>query len=174
MTSIIEIAGARVGIHPIADGDNRLTRRQRERQAVEAILCDMLGRCTLTHRPDGAPAIDGIPYLSITHSKRLAAVAIHPSAPIGIDAEEDRRDTLRRVKERFLTASEMQWIDDDHLLDAWTIKEAVYKAAAAPGLAGTDIALHPGLAQATAQGHVYAIDTLRLGPTLLTLATQKA
>lgn len=175
MIGIINIGGARVGVCPIEQpGGSRLSRRERERQAVGLILAAMLGPdATLSHLPSGAPAVSGCPHLSITHSRLLAAVAVHPDAPVGIDAEEDRQATLQRVASKFLSAKEMEWIDGSDLLRAWTIKEAVYKAAASPGLSVIDgIELHPGLSRAGACGRTYDIVSTWLGPTLITVATQ--
>lgn len=174
MITLVDIGGAQVGVCPIEPQQSRLGRRERERMAVDRIISAIIGpEATLGHLPGGAPSVSGCPFLSIAHSRLLAAVAVHPTAPVGIDAEEDRHSTLRRVASKFLSAGEMEWVGDSDLLRAWTIKEAVYKAAGAPGLSVIDgIALHPGLARATACGHAYAIASTWIGPTLITVATR--
>lgn len=172
MITTLTIASAQVGVCPIEPSDSRLSRRLRERRAVERILQAMLGHARLDHLPDGAPIADGARFISISHSRRLAAVAISQSAPLGIDAEEDRRATLLRVAPKFLSDRERQWVGEADLVRAWTIKEAVYKAAGQPSLTATEgIRLLPALQGAEAAGRVYACESVWLGPTLLTVAT---
>lgn len=83
----------------------------------------------LVHDPDGAPLLTGSDLrISISHSRNFAAIALHPSERIGIDIEEPRIEQLRRVMTKFLAPAEVPlW--SNRLLQAWTCKEAVYKAA---------------------------------------------
>lgn len=78
--------------------------------------------------------------VSISHSRHWAAVALNPECRIGVDIEEARPEQLRRVAPKFLSGAERRlW--DDRLLEAWTCKEAVYKAAGVRGLPLADIDL---------------------------------
>ncbi|MCD8387814.1 MAG: 4'-phosphopantetheinyl transferase superfamily protein [Bacteroidales bacterium] len=158
-----------VKIREIARADNNpLSRRQREREAVGRILEEIAAPgATVEHNADGAPIVKGIPYISITHSQRLAAVATSDTGPVGIDAEE-WRSALERVKTRFLSAEELEWCDD--LLLAWTIKEAVYKASGIKGLTGPEISISPDYASAFAAGITYKITTYMEGPTRISIA----
>ncbi len=89
---------------------------------------------TYTHAPDGSPLLCGSAlHISISHSRHLAAIALHPELRPGVDIEEPRPGQLERVARKFLSESELQlW--RHRLLEAWTCKEAVYKAAGTPGL----------------------------------------
>lgn len=118
----------------------------------------------LSHDADGAPLLSGSSlHISISHSRRFAAIALHPTQRIGVDVEEMRAGQLRRVQSRFISPSEAaQWAaTDSQLLAAWTIKEAVYKAAATPGLPLTAINLSaaPGTALLP-NGRWFAISTV--------------
>jgi phosphopantetheinyl transferase (holo-ACP synthase) len=83
---------------------------------------------------DGTPEI--ISAISITHCNDTAMLAVAPEGTaIGIDCEQPRR-ALRNVAPRILSEKELAaWSASDALLlQAWTIKEAVYKAAGIQGL----------------------------------------
>lgn len=154
---------------PAASGDERLTRRQREKEAVQRLQQAFPGGMQIGHAADGAPVIaEG--YVSVTHSQRVAAVAVDPSRAIGIDAEE-WRDALRRVGDKFLSPTEREWITADaDLLLAWTIKEAVYKAAATPKPALTEIECLPGMRRAVTSRQQFALESWMMGDTQFTLA----
>ena len=104
------------------------------------------------HFKNGAPFLYGEPSrISITHCEGLFAVATLPPTPdidlskfdphtaMGIDAERIDRSQVLKVRERFLSDDELAMIPADDLrlnIQAWTVKEAVYKA----GLcSGTDL-----------------------------------
>lgn len=168
------IENVKIGMMPISEGEN-LTRRQRERSAVSQILTTMLGAdYSIGHNQDGAPIImkGGAPVpsvsISVTHSQKLAAVAIGEDA-IGIDAEE-WRPALLRVKSRFLTLEETEWVTVEQLLPAWTIKEAVYKAAGQRLLAGPEIHISRDFLSASALGVCYKLHHLSVGDTHFCLA----
>ncbi|MGM9846231.1 MAG: 4'-phosphopantetheinyl transferase family protein [Muribaculaceae bacterium] len=128
----------RVWIAPIPQGA-ATARRERERMAVAAVLRHIFGGdTTIAHTADGAPSLPQHPGLliSISHCRSLCAVAIAEGpALIGIDTEEPRPQ-LERVAPRVLSAAEMAIYApvSDGLLQAWTLKEALYKAALTPGL----------------------------------------
>ena len=135
MTRIIEIGTTRIGILEIA-GCCGCGRREAERIATRRILCDMLGHDAQPgHTPAGAPTLPGF-HISISHSRLLAAVALDPVRPVGIDVEE-YRPTHENVRSRFTTDEELALISSpppqlpnsptSPLLLAWTSKEAIYK-----------------------------------------------
>lgn len=94
------------------------------------------------HNPDGSPRLIGSDrQISVSHSRHWAAIALHPHRRIGVDIEEHRIDQLTRVSGKFLNASELAAGWDKRLVEAWTGKEATYKAAGVPGLALADIDL---------------------------------
>ena len=104
----------------------------------------------INHFENGAPYIEGYPgRISITHTKDFFAVAWLPKTPevdlttfnvttaLGIDAEPIDRTQVLKVRNRFLSDSELAMIPEENLAEnvlAWTIKEALYKAAMTEGI----------------------------------------
>ncbi len=178
MTRIIEIGTTRIGILEIA-GCCGCGRREAERIATRRILCDMLGHDAQPgHTPAGAPTLPGF-HISISHSRLLAAVALDPVRPVGIDVEE-YRPTLENVRSRFTTDEELALISSpppqhpnsptSPLLLAWTSKEAIYKTLpeVGPDFIRDITLLSPASARAT--GRRFTLTHIPLPPSLLTLA----
>lgn len=108
------------------------TRREAELEAERLLLPGV----AIVHDADGAPRVEGsAEAISISHSRTHIAIAIGGEAPLGIDIETPRAQ-LRAVAPRVLSAEELEVYGaaPDGLLRAWTLKEALYKAALAPGL----------------------------------------
>ena len=108
-------------------------KRQREKAAERLLLCQAFGHpVTLSHDQQGAPFIEGEKVnISISHTMHLVAVALNDNNVIGLDAERLDRQQVLRVRNKFLNASEQQFIKPDDLaahVIAWTAKEAVIKA----------------------------------------------
>ncbi|MCC8175193.1 MAG: 4'-phosphopantetheinyl transferase superfamily protein [Bacteroidales bacterium] len=118
------------------------SRRSREIALRDILVAEAFGpEAKLVHDEHGAPSIAGFNgHISITHSRDSVALAISPSQRIGIDIEHPRDTQLQRVKERFVSPKDSPILS---LLHLWTAKEAVYKAAASPGLSLTDIVVTP-------------------------------
>lgn len=145
------------------------SRRERERCAVAALVEAAMGPAAeLRHEPSGMPYIyvgHCLRSISISHCSDTAMLAVAPAGvAIGIDCEH-YRPALRSVAPRFLAPEEMPlWgASDELLLRAWTVKEAVYKAAATPGLSLADISLpHPAapLGPAVAAGRCFRLIVL--------------
>lgn len=101
----------------------------------------------ISHLPSGAPVIcgaDNVATISVSHSRTTLLLAVSRSGhPIGVDTETaDRSRQLRHVAPRFLSQAQQCWATDPGLLlRAWTIKEALYKAAAITGWPLTEIPL---------------------------------
>ena len=84
----------------------------------------------------GRPHLAGVDlHLSLTHSAAFACAAVSRQGPIGIDIQLPQA-RLRRVKQKFLNASELQVATDDlaQLCAYWCAKEAIYKAVGGQGL----------------------------------------
>lgn len=131
-------------------------KRRRERQLTYLLInqaavtprFSRLSGCTLGHNEDGSPYLKNPSGLisdiaiSVSHCRSGACIALGDSGMgFGIDIE-DENDKLVRVSPKFINDSESLFISAEMLLAAWTIKEAVYKAVATPGLsltAGIDI-----------------------------------
>jgi len=108
-------------------------KRQRERAAERLLLSHALGRpVTLIHTEQGAPVVEGSDVnISISHTPHLVVLAIDPKVIIGVDAEQADRAQVLRVRDKFLNATEKQFIHPDDLaahVIAWTAKEAIIKA----------------------------------------------
>ncbi|MDE7110390.1 MAG: 4'-phosphopantetheinyl transferase superfamily protein [Muribaculaceae bacterium] len=118
------------------------------RQAIGRLIATHVGEnVRLDHDRDGAPLLVGSTlHISISHSRRFAAIMLNEKVRCGIDIEEPRLDQLERVRSKFLTPAELAAEVD--LLSAWTAKEAVFKASATPGLGMSmiDTLSTPGLA----------------------------
>lgn len=90
----------------------------------------------------GAPYIAGCEtHISISHCADCVVIAVNETSVVGVDAEVWRPQLLR-VAARFLTPAEAALpMSRAALLRAWTVKEAVYKAAMMPGLSFQNIHL---------------------------------
>lgn len=104
----------------------------------------------LGHFANGAPFLFGqTTRISLTHTGHLLAVASLPKTPeanlsqfaprtaLGIDAERNDRAQVLKVRDRFLSEAEKEFIPADDLeanIIAWTAKEALYKAGMTEGL----------------------------------------
>lgn len=102
------------------------------------------------HFQNGAPFLyNSTARISVTHCKGLLAVATLPDTPevqlteysdraaLGIDAERADRRQVLNVRDRYLSPKELEMIPADDIrlnVQAWTVKEAVYKAALTEGL----------------------------------------
>ena len=112
-----------------------MSRRCAERAAVDAILERLVPGASLGHTAAGAPVLEGSRlHISISHSARTAAVAIDPARRIGIDIEGlGRGRQIERVASRVLSAGELERYAG-RLIEAWTLKEALYKISDDPGV----------------------------------------
>jgi len=119
--------------------DGSLCRREREVEAVRCLLRHRFGTdITMEHDAAGAPLDIAGCHISVSHSRRLAVIAVDAERKIGVDAEE-YRPKLRTVASRYLSPYELSRVstDADYLM-LWTAKEAIYKLAGIPGLSLSD------------------------------------
>ena len=124
-------------------------KRQREKAAERLLLCRAFGKpVPLAHTRQGAPYVeDRNVNISISHTMHLVALAWNEQEVIGLDAEQLDRKQVIKVRDKFMNASEQQFISPDdqtaHVI-AWTAKEAVIKAERNSALNWTDgICLQP-------------------------------
>lgn len=123
MTETFTIGNIRVAMCTLAPGVRHVTAR---RQAADTLVAAIAGGAVLHHRPDGAPYLDnGALYVTVTHTRRLAAVAVAPH-PVGIDID-DERPRLAEVTARVTTPADVALPTPLH---TWTAKEAAFKCAA--------------------------------------------
>ena len=154
------------------DGGREMSRRERERGAVNGLVARELGAgVTISHREDGSPVAAGFDgKISISHSKDYVAVATHPRLRIGVDIEQPRIQ-LERVRSKFV-ATEEAFDSLDALLHAWTAKEAVYKAAGTPGVSLTEIVVDIKRGVAAARGRNYLISFSRYAEAVVAVAVE--
>lgn len=160
-----EITGCRIM------SGQRSTHREAERQAVAALVSAVFGHnARLTHDKHGAPAIEGFKgHISISHTQALALIAVNNKRRIGIDIETWRA-SMPELARRFMTTDTEQRAycrTPDLILQAWTTKEAVFKAAGSPGTVITDIILPADPQQRTI---IFNGNILQLHTTKITLA----
>ena len=153
-------------ITTLSDTKSRSNRRHIESEATAALVAEAFGpeACLLHHR-NGAPYVkDSDKSVSISHSRFHAVLAVNHADKVGIDIENMRVRSLMRVAERFLTPAErLVASTPTALLEAWTVKEAIYKSLDADkqpaGL--IDVALPIGWQPTVAEGAA-AIITLHV------------
>jgi 4'-phosphopantetheinyl transferase family protein len=149
--------------------------RETERTASLGLARELAGPdAQIEHFADGAPYIAGFDgCISISHGAGYCVIVASQSGTVGVDVER-WREQLKRVACKFLSDDEIAvWGSDDLvLLRAWTIKEAVYKAARTPGLALKEICLPPCADgdEAQARGVVYRLHTQSVGEAMVTTA----
>lgn len=96
----------------------------------------------------GKPSLDSAPgFISVSHAGNFAAAVYCKHSPVGIDIEQ-LRERIERVKERFLSKSELKQIKSlfrrEILYICWGAKEALYKLHGKPDIDfKDDIYIHP-------------------------------
>ena len=123
------------GLHLSHEALQRLSKRKSElhRKSYLAILqlLKLLRISTelLHYDKIGAPYLTDGRFISISHSKDIAAVVIS-STSVGIDLEHYKYK-IKRISPRFLHTSEIkkpvEMDDIVYLTQIWTAKEALYK-----------------------------------------------
>lgn len=179
MIEVFKYDDITLGVTPI-EADPDRTRTEREHAAVGDIIARFFGAdARVGHRDSGAPYLVGREdiSLSVSHSRDYAAVAFSSERTVGVDIEQ-WREQLLRVAPRVLSESEMAvyGVSSDLLLRAWTMQEALYKAALTPGLDfRRDITLpsNPASTAATVTGRPFTIiASLPLAANTLTLVAE--
>jgi len=128
----------------------RLGRLRVESARLEYLAGRLLVRNVLSHRlglspqavplatsPHGKPHLPANDcYLSLSHTKSCAVLAICAEHPVGVDVERWDRKVRPALASRFFSASECARLDtlgetparDRYFLQLWTAKEAWWKA----------------------------------------------
>lgn len=136
MIERLRLLGIEVYVTRFTADELAMSQADAQKKAVSRLLSHLFGQgVELCHRPDGSPFLEGCEReISISHCRGYAALAAGSRKRIGVDIETPRA-TLRRVIPKFLSSEESVRITaDDDLLRAWTVKEALYKAAGVPGV----------------------------------------
>lgn len=145
MTRIIFDDGiTRIYCRDLPSGLKRNELRNKERENTLALVRDVFGEnAVYSHRNDGSPVIENASNhksISVSHGAGKVLLAVSSAPAVGIDIEAPRRQLLRTAS-KFM---EKEWNSLSDLLRAWTIKEAVYKAALTPGLPLMEIPAETG------------------------------
>ena len=115
-----------------ADGRFKATSRKAEWLAVRRLMHEVGCREEIKYHPSGRPYLEsGDFYISISHTRGYAAIALHRSIPVGIDIEQ-RTEKVCRVQDKFLSNEEKLFLPSEKksveaLLIIWTAKEAMFK-----------------------------------------------
>ncbi len=136
MEKILDINGVEVYVAKFLPEEIAAGQIAGQKLAVSRMLREVLGDgAGLSHRADGSPvAVGEWREISVSHCAGMAALAVGGTSRIGVDIEMPR-PTLMRVARRFLSERELElWTSMADLLRAWTIKEAMYKAAGERGV----------------------------------------
>ena len=111
-------------------------KRMRERTATLHLLHHTLGvEDALHHCRNGKPYLSaGSRRISISHTRRQVALALHPCREAGVDVESMVR-SFEQVAPRYLSAEELACCPTQaHRCLAWCAKETVYKLAGEEGV----------------------------------------
>ncbi|MCH7410104.1 4'-phosphopantetheinyl transferase superfamily protein [Belliella sp. DSM 111904] len=78
---------------------------------------------------------DGHGYVSLTHTRGIAAAIFHKNMPVGIDLDYVR-DKVVNLGPKFLDSSEMEFLQSDPLryTMAWSAKESIFKCQGKKGI----------------------------------------
>lgn len=144
------------------------------RRVVDRLIARAAGSdARVIHDPDGAPLLVDSPlHISISHSRNFAAVGVDPDRRIGIDIEEPRLEQLQRVISKFMNPDELP-VWGERLLEAWTCKEAVFKAAGIPSIGLASIRLTGPTEAITPDGRRFRLQTVETADYTLSTAYER-
>jgi len=79
--------------------------------------------------------MDGYGFVSLTHTKGIAAAIFHKDMPVGIDLDFVREKVVR-LGPKFLDPSEIEFLNNDPVLFtvAWSAKESIFKCQGKRGI----------------------------------------
>jgi phosphopantetheinyl transferase len=107
-------------------------KRKQEWLAVRVLLKELCGEeKKIAYLPSGKPYLeDGSAFVSFSHTSGYVAVALHPSAEVGVDIEQ-YGTRVQRVASRFIREDEKVSVDSGDeiyaLLLHWSAKETMFK-----------------------------------------------
>ena len=153
---------------------DKALRLQREDARLLSIGAGLLLRAAgivspLAYGEHGKPHLPGGRHFSLTHSGKIAALALHGS-PVGLDAETVA--PVRRAAARALTDEERRYIENDperRFAYLWTRKEAVLKCTGA-GLSRPMNAFSVLNDQTVLNAGTFSLCTVECGTVLLSAA----
>lgn len=167
-----------IDIYRIAvPASSRGARREREREAVDALVAGAFGEGTvMSHTAEGAPYVSSFPgmHVSVSHSRKECVLAVS-TAEVGVDLEEPRAQ-LERVAGKFLTPEEKRRgeMPVAELVRYWSAKEAVFKCAGMADLVLPEIEIDMAMRKASARGEIFSIFFVdNFAPSVLAIAVKE-
>ncbi len=106
-------------------------KRRREFIATRILRKRVLGSQRIQYNSIGAPFIEGVGFISISHSSYLVGLAFNECYMVGLDLETPRENILD-IFPKFLASVEKYSFDSTNKLEmtrVWSAKEALYKLA---------------------------------------------
>ena len=100
-------------------------RRRNEILASRLLLKKILPNTTISYNKHGAPEITSDKFISISHSKNLAAIIISQKK-VGIDIEKISRKPVK-ISSKFIAKNSHKPLSPEKATLIWTCKEAIYK-----------------------------------------------
>tara|TARA_R110002072_G_scaffold20688_4_gene74863 strand:+ start:21823 stop:22452 length:630 start_codon:yes stop_codon:yes gene_type:complete len=105
--------------------------RRMEFVATRVLKHTFFGDKLIEYNLIGAPYIEGLGFISISHTHKMVAIALNESYKIGLDLESPR-DSILSVSSKFLSPEEKQNFNVTNRLEVtkiWSAKETLYKLA---------------------------------------------
>lgn len=155
----------------------RIHRAPSEEKKLQNLCAGLLLRSVTGDRlpeygPHGKPFLPGGPHFSLSHSGRLAVLAVSEAA-VGVDVEKPR-PVSESVARRYFQPEEQSWMAEnptDRFFRLWTRKEAVLKCCGRGlSLSPADFCVLPGRTPEAA-GMVCTLTTLEHKGHILSVAS---
>ncbi len=114
-------------------------RRKQEWLAVRALLQGSIHHTSkILYHSSGTPYLENSThFISITHNKEFAVIAINPFSAIGVDIELKNRN-FEKVAFRYICAEELLpfylYTQEEQLCIIWCAKEAAFKTISEEGI----------------------------------------
>ena len=109
----------------ISAADFNTKKRKKEWIASRLLLNEINPNYSISYNAFGAPELNNGSYISISHSKGLAAIIISQQQ-VGIDIEEISEKALR-VSSKFVSINNLKALTAEKATLIWCCKEAVFK-----------------------------------------------
>ena len=109
----------------ISTADFNTEKRKKEWLASRLLLNEINPNYSISYNAFGAPELNNGSYISISHSKGLAAIIISQQQ-VGIDIEAISEKALR-VSSKFVSTTNLKALTTEKATLIWCCKEAVFK-----------------------------------------------
>ncbi len=103
--------------------------KQLEYAASRYLKHHIFGSKNIAYDSTGAPFIEGVGFISLSHTSSYVAVAVCSEHLIGVDIEEIREKSIK-LSARFITEEEKAFFnqeDETDMSTLWSLKECLYK-----------------------------------------------